>query len=268
MAASELNISTQVITPQMAKDWLQQNTHNRKVSKNLVRAFARDMRADKWQYNGDAIRFNCDGALIDGQHRLMAVIEANTKIKSLVISNLPKITQETIDSGRKRTPADVLQLRGYKFAAMLAASGTRLIEIKEGGRGDHKRTNAEVADFVEAHPKLPLAIERTYASYPVYASVLGAVYYITNTMIRGAKDKSESFIDVLLLGDSAYEGDPAHKFREKLIRMRAAKQSINNWAMLCSTLRIWGAFVEGETLDRIYFTDELPQVAGFNPERL
>ena len=268
MASNELDISTQTITPQMAREWLVNNTHNRNISKRLINLFSRDMAAGKWQLNGDAIRFNCDGLLIDGQHRLLAIVEANTKIKSLVITGLAKECQETVDMGRKRSSADVLSLRGYTTAAMLAAAAARLLDMKRRSREQRKGTTAEIIAIVEGHPKLADAIAKVHASYPVFASVLGAVYYVTSTVIRGHKDEAESFINVIQNGQPAYKNDPAHKFREKLIRTRAAKQHLRNWEMLCSTMRVWNAFVDKEPLEKIYFTDEMPDIPGFNPDRL
>lgn len=267
MASNELNISTQTITPQMAKEWLAQNTHNRRISKGLVASLARDIKAGNWQLNGDAIRFNCDGMLIDGQHRLLACVAADAKIKSIVITNLPKVAQETLDSGRRRTPGDVLQLRGYSMANMMAATANRLMDVKNGTR-IFRPTTSEVTAFVEARPNLVGCIENVYNSYPVYASVLGAVYYIGRHVMRGKRDEADAFIATMQTGEAAYDENPAHKFREKLIRMRAAKQTLRNWELLCSTLRIWDAFAQGETMKNIYFTDEMPDVHGFNRERI
>lgn len=268
MASRELNISEQIITPQMAKEWLAHNTHNRRLSKRLVSLLARDMASGNWQLNGDAIRFNGDGMLIDGQHRLMAIVESGQKVKSLVITGLPKRVQETVDMGRKRSPGDVLELRGHAYATALAAAAARLLDVKRGSQDKGRSTTAEILAVIERHPKLPSSVETCHHAYPVPASIMSAVHYITNHMIRGRKDEAEAFVNVLMNGKPAFKDDPAHKFREKLIRVRAAKQHLRTWEMLASTLRIWNAFVTREPLEKIYFTDEMPSIAGFNPERL
>ncbi|MDP2620568.1 MAG: hypothetical protein Q8P46_10395, partial [Hyphomicrobiales bacterium] len=65
------------ITPELAREWLEKtNRKNRPLSELKWTAYAVDMLEGRWQYNGDAIRFGSDGVLLDGQHRLMACVEA------------------------------------------------------------------------------------------------------------------------------------------------------------------------------------------------
>lgn len=87
------------ITPQLASQYLMSNTRNRSISKASVSAYAHDMINGRWLLNGDAIRFAQDGTLLDGQHRLQAIIEANVGVSMLVIHNLPAETFATIDAG-------------------------------------------------------------------------------------------------------------------------------------------------------------------------
>jgi hypothetical protein len=71
-----------MVTPELAKQWLEANTHNRPLSEELVIAYMVDMLDGRWQYNGDAIRFDHTGRLIDGQHRLHACIEAGVPFET------------------------------------------------------------------------------------------------------------------------------------------------------------------------------------------
>ena len=53
--------STQVelvtVTPDMAHDWLGFNTHNRPIRSRTIAAYAADMTAGSWQWNGESIKF-------------------------------------------------------------------------------------------------------------------------------------------------------------------------------------------------------------------
>lgn len=74
------------IDKHMAGIWLSRNSKNpRKINRNTVAAYAADMKAGKWLLNGEAIVFDKDGNLLNGQHRLTAVYESDVKIKSVVI---------------------------------------------------------------------------------------------------------------------------------------------------------------------------------------
>ncbi len=52
-----------LVTPEMAKEWLMHNTHNRPVSRTTVEKYARDMKAGKWFYTNQGIGFDTTGTL-------------------------------------------------------------------------------------------------------------------------------------------------------------------------------------------------------------
>lgn len=65
----------ETITPELAADLLSRNMKNRPVSQQRVRKYMAAMVAGKWLLNGEAIKISIDGRLIDGQHRLKAIIQ-------------------------------------------------------------------------------------------------------------------------------------------------------------------------------------------------
>lgn len=113
------------ITPELAKSWLTQNTSNRKIKDGLVNSMAYQISKGAWKLNGETIVFS-DGFLLDGQHRLMAVVKANIPIKSLVVFGVPKDCMPSIDTGASRNGADVLSINKFKNTTALA-SAVRMI---------------------------------------------------------------------------------------------------------------------------------------------
>jgi hypothetical protein len=107
------------ITPEHAK-WLleHKNPHNRRVREKDVHTYSRDMANGHWRNTGEAIKFDEDGNLLDGQHRLHAIAHSGVTIDLLVITG--DLDQEQMDSGVKRTMADVLKLRGEQNYIVLA----------------------------------------------------------------------------------------------------------------------------------------------------
>ena len=61
-----------LVMPEMAREWLTHNTHNRPVSRQTVEQYARDMKAGRWYYTNQGIGFDVNGVMTDGQHRLLA----------------------------------------------------------------------------------------------------------------------------------------------------------------------------------------------------
>ena len=67
-----------LVTPELAKKWLEKNTNNRKIRLKVVDSYARDMVNGRWTLNNDAITFDKDDVLTNGQHRLLAIIKSET----------------------------------------------------------------------------------------------------------------------------------------------------------------------------------------------
>lgn len=118
---AKITAKVETITPEIAKTMLGENVNNRRISRDNVNLFAREIRNGEWRFNGEAIKFGKDGRLLDGQHRLLAVIAADKPLTTLVIRGLEDETQQTMDSGKTRTLGDVLTLRGEKNSTQLAS---------------------------------------------------------------------------------------------------------------------------------------------------
>lgn len=117
------------ITPEMAAYWLRNNFRNRPISDDVVTAYARDILAGQWVFTHQGIAFNDQDQLIDGQHRLKAVIKANVTVPMMVTFGLPSkidgkemTTMDAVDRGRTRSVADQLKIQhGMTNAGIIAA---------------------------------------------------------------------------------------------------------------------------------------------------
>lgn len=107
---------TTIVTPALAEHWLKSNTRNRKCRKSRVRAYARDMSAGRWLFSTQGITFGSDGSLIDGQHRLSAVIDAGVSVTMIVWFNVPPTARSVIDIGAPRSFADIAELTTQQAA--------------------------------------------------------------------------------------------------------------------------------------------------------
>jgi hypothetical protein len=118
-----------IVTPEIARKWLGNNVRNRTVSEDVVRAYARDMVNGEWVYTHQGLAFNDKDELIDGQHRLHAVILANIEVRMMVTFGLPSeiegremTTMDAVDRGRTRSVADQLKIQhGLKNGSVIAS---------------------------------------------------------------------------------------------------------------------------------------------------
>jgi len=100
------------ITPEMAKKMLRFNTCNRSLSKKAVTKYAGMMKLGEWHLSHQAIAFTEDETgnliLVDGQHRLAAVVQSEIPVKFSVIYHA--VQTPYIDTVRNRTFIDNLNI--------------------------------------------------------------------------------------------------------------------------------------------------------------
>ena len=97
-----------VISPKVAESLLEGNTNNRHISWNHVTSLAEAMKRGEWRLTHQPIAVSQTGRLLDGQHRLWAVIESQVSIESFVANNVDESTFDCLDIGKKRSVTDVL----------------------------------------------------------------------------------------------------------------------------------------------------------------
>lgn len=105
-----------LVTPELAADWLKANLKNRRLKEKTVDAYAMDVRNGAWLTTHQGIAFDEDGNLIDGQHRLQAIVRAKRAVLILVTTGWPRVsekrkTMDAVDRGVNRSLADQLHLQ-------------------------------------------------------------------------------------------------------------------------------------------------------------
>lgn len=95
------------ITPPMAAMWLGKNLENNRKARDWhVEELAESIQNNEWEVTHQGIAFDKNGKLIDGQHRLQAIVASGVPVTMLVVRGLEPTTFGVIDSGMKRTLAD------------------------------------------------------------------------------------------------------------------------------------------------------------------
>lgn len=130
------------ISPRKARSLLGRNDRNRNLRMERVRELSGAMQRGEWELNGETIKIAQDGALLDGQHRLQAVLHSGITIASVVVRGLPSVAQDTIDTGRRRRLSDVLTLEGYPDGVALASGVSVLHRLRNKTRVDYSRATA------------------------------------------------------------------------------------------------------------------------------
>lgn len=119
----------ETITPEMAREYLKFNQFNRTTSDETVSFYANQLVKGLWRLNGEAICFAEGGALLNGQHRLKAIIKSKVPMTVWVIRGCEQDSMPTYDSGRTRKTGDVFSLHGVSGANRIASIVSRTMMI-------------------------------------------------------------------------------------------------------------------------------------------
>lgn len=259
----------ETITPHQAAQWLEANLeegHNRNLRRERAEAFARDMESGNWRDNGETIKFDWNGRLVDGQHRLAALVRAGIPHRFLVVRGVDPDSIHTIDMGVARRYSDVLRMNGVPNGLQMAAMERRLylwkrkgIKVARGGAAKAP-TSTELLEFREGyHQLLGLALSRGQDLRKKFARVspatFGAAYIL---FVEKDAAMADAFFDMLLSG-VGFGDDRRHPvlvLRERLAdgsRQFEAKRT-NEDEKLALMIRAWNHFRSGTPVSTLYIT--------------
>lgn len=255
-STKQKNTSVEVIdvTPKLAAEWLERNDRNRKIRTHWVDALARDMREGNWMFNAEPVRFDRNGTLLDGQHRLHAVIRSKLTQRFLVVRDLEPETQRVTDIGRARSLGDQLNIDGVITSGSNAAALGRLLVRYDkwgdlGRSGQNQPSNAEIREFIEAHVDevhraVVVGNRARNRGFPVAPAVFGMCYFVCARRDRTAADSF--FIEQLAEGVGLTPDSPA---RALLVRLRSDHHSDHD--TVCYVFHAWNHFRRGTGLVRL-----------------
>ena len=126
-----MTTKVETITPEIATEIIEKhNPRNRNISETTVDAYATDMKNKRWTLTHQGLAFDENGDLIDGQHRLWAIIISGCSIEFNVTRGIPVKqnrggieinSMDNIDNGRLRSTGTQLGLsHGVKNSACVA----------------------------------------------------------------------------------------------------------------------------------------------------
>ncbi len=197
--AGEFVVARMLIDPSTAQEMLQQNTRNRTLSTDSVRKMTVDMLSGRWGVlHPDTISFDHLGVMVNGQHRLSAVVASGHSIISLVVFGCNNESRLTVDGHRTKRLGDRLFIAGDGIGDTAAAVGmcsqiaTRMANAHLGSK--RIKTPVEQAEFIELHHgALSFVMEEfghrkipSVTTAPVKAVFANAWYHVPHDTLRRA----------------------------------------------------------------------------------
>lgn len=169
-----MKIEEVVVTPEMAKAWLEFNTHNRDIRESHVIGLAESIKRGEWMFFHQGIAFGESGRLIDGQHRLLAIIKANRSVPMLVFRDVDDAAYAVTDLTRKRSSADI-----FHVSKQLAAVARFFAALEGRISNQSSITPQYIVPFLEVlgpvHEELKMfapMTKRIWSSAPVQSAAI------------------------------------------------------------------------------------------------
>lgn len=183
----------ETITPERAHKLLSDNKKpNRLVTQRSVKMYARAMIEGRWVLNGETIQIDTEGDLANGQHRLLACIEAECAFTTWVVYNVPPKARLTIDDGLPRKAHQFIATAdGMRNAKSIVAAVRLIVVIRAGmARTGVVLATDEIHAFLEQEPGVARSVSFVYVAKHVIASGLGgALHYLFAERSQEESDK-------------------------------------------------------------------------------
>jgi hypothetical protein len=154
-------------------------TVNRPVSQRTVDRYVADMKAGKWRMTGEPIIISESGHLLDGQHRLWAIVQADVEVELAVASGVADEAIWSIDMGRSRTASQVLGMTGQKYAIKTVAISRVLTTLENPGR-ERPQSVDDVRGMLAKHKGIEWVFEQPNVGTngPLYSAGVLAAFAI------------------------------------------------------------------------------------------
>lgn len=269
-----IEITLELISPETAGHYLaklptsQSKIKQRALSPKTVSRYSGDMASAQWPFTGDPIRFNNRGELVDGQHRLQAIIDSNITQPMMVIRGLEPETFAVFDTGRARSFTDVLKSMGIPNTSMVAGVTRRVFYWQRGGyavQGVARTPNSPLLSipaspgmlletFEKYRPEIQAAARRgagvKASGFATKTAAPGAVGFLYFLFRRINKDACEKFFHELRVGPAQIGPEyPIAVLRKRLYQqVSSAEKASADWVWVHFFIHTWNKWLAGESM--------------------
>jgi len=272
MAKQQITFKLLTITPSLATEWLEQSQFdNRRLDDAKVQGIARDIKEGRWNFDGNPIRFDLNGNVIDGQHRLWAIMASGQDVYAGVMHGLAQSTKDTIDTGKPRSVADVLHFNGHKNTSLLATVARMSIGAAahdndmwawSKAASDKRLSTGELLEEVTINARIEAAVNEMWPFKSV-RKMIGPgtavfLFYLLAGRTKQPIEKLRMFFAAVDSGSDLEKDSPVLALRNALL-MDGVTMLKNFGGTRASaykiaiTIKAWNAFVKNAPIKSLRF---------------
>ncbi len=244
-----------LVTPVLAEELLRGNTGNRVIRKQRVAMWSRIIRDNRWMLNNDTLVMTSDGRLLNGQHRLLAIVDSGIAVPMQILWNADPRSYDTMDRGVKRSVADALRARGFTNVVALAGGLSAYNQISTDSWAQDSWLEPDQAlDLIESLP----GFERSFSAHKVTHGILtpavaiGCHYHFQNL----SPDHADEFMEKLGSGAGLASTDPIFRLRERVARKRGF--ALHRRIECAFVIKAWNAWRQGQAVKVLVWREDEP----------
>jgi hypothetical protein len=272
----EIVSETITVTPGLATDFLGRSAGNRRIRNGVVETYARDMAAGRWRLTGDPLRFNTKGEMFDGHHRCLACVKTGVPFETMVVSGLADDANLVIDTGAKRTTANVLSYLGETNVAELASAISWAWRLSKGAARDPniRPSHSDAVAWLSENPDIRSSIQvgkRVYQVLRINRSIVAAIHYLVWRM-DGNREDADAFFAKLAEGTGLEEGSPILALRRYLERIQTIRDKPSAVVTAAITIKCLNAWRAGRSMTNAFWraggsrAEEFPTIQPLDSE--
>jgi len=240
------------ITPKLASAWLKRNFEdNRQLYPLVVGWYASDMTDGRWGISQDIISFDDENRLINGQHRLHAIIQSGVTIWAYVGWGFKRTDAFVMDQGRGRSLRDAISVTTGQhvdflhLATAAAMFGRDHRHLSQQQRWDWYEKHKDAVDFACQSAG---GGSSNYCRRAQITAVMARAWYSPRNRTR-----IKEFGEVLATGESAgKEDNAAIKLRNWLMGCKARGVSPDKQEIYFKALTALKNFIKKEPITRLF----------------
>ena len=227
MATERMYIERE-IGPEEARNLLALRSKQRSIKYSKVYQFTQDMRHGRWKFNPQPICIDVNENLIDGQHRLAAVLRSGTTQTFLIAYGQDPELFYVLDRTNVRNVVDPLQADGHKNTTGIAATARDIYRVLAGVECVQSRSTVGSDDDVRSVLAMLPRIEESFeaCTAPAFRQVCPSksTCAAAFTLMDYVDPKlAKDFMDRIVTGVGIKDkSDPAHLVRIRLGTIRDA----------------------------------------------
>lgn len=276
------NITTEItmVDPEKAENLLVRNIRNRTLDIKTVNRYADIMTRGEWRENYEPIQISDGGVLLNGQHRLKAIIKSGVPQKLMIVRGIDDSAMDSYDRLKVRSTSDIMSLHNVENSKVISSiiktylilKSGKLLTVKSGVLSNSKLKNYSIYDndFMLEYEKNGDLFQELYKKSRAINQSMKGLFTVSEMAAYMAYliiDKKHSpdyaigfFKRVSDISDVS--SMPILLLREKLIKSKMGNMKLQSRTKKAYIAKSWNAFVQNKDMKAL-MVREIEEVPDF-----